>query len=245
MDEIISVQVVNMITQHQIQLLRLQQNNQIAAVMAMILYRRLRQRRRRQYWLRPWILRRPQFGYYENSMAERESHGNLRMEPVTFHELVQRLKPHWNLLATGRRLVADRSPISRRIISDQSPINRRTVADQTRNSRRLIADRSQQGCLISEPKCWWNQSATDRWLVGDCSATSKTIATSLRSESVAASLLCMFKRLAATNFVRRPISDLVATIIKLHCDFCNLSAIVIFLVAERSRRGRKLCGTGA
>ena len=51
--------------------------------------------------------------------------------------------------------------------------------------------------------------------------------------------------MAATNFVRRPISDLVATIIKLHRDFFNLSAIVIFLVAERSSRGRKLCGTGA
>ena len=44
MDEIISVQVVNMVTQQQIQLLRLQQNNQNAEVMAMVLYRRLRQR---------------------------------------------------------------------------------------------------------------------------------------------------------------------------------------------------------
>ena len=87
-----------------------------------------------------------------------------------------------------------------------------------------------------------DRSVTGRRLIGDFQ---KTIATSLRSESVAASHLCMFKRLAATNFVRRPISDLVATIIKLHRDFCNLSAIVIFLVAERLRRGRKLCGTGA
>ena len=37
MDEIISVQVVNMIRQQQIQLLRLQQHNQNAAVMALML----------------------------------------------------------------------------------------------------------------------------------------------------------------------------------------------------------------
>ena len=36
MDEIISVQVVNMIRQQQIQLLRLQQHNQNAAVMALM-----------------------------------------------------------------------------------------------------------------------------------------------------------------------------------------------------------------
>lgn len=81
------------------QLIRLQQINQQAAFMAVVLYRRIRQRRRRRYWIRPWIARRPQFGDFENLMAEleRESQGDfvayLRMEPAMFHELVQRLTP--------------------------------------------------------------------------------------------------------------------------------------------------------
>lgn len=74
-DQIISVQVVNMATQ---QLIRLQQINQQAAFMAVVLYRRIRQRRHRRYWIRPWIARRPQFGDFENLMAEleRESQGD-------------------------------------------------------------------------------------------------------------------------------------------------------------------------
>ena len=74
--------------------------------------------------------------------------------------------------------------------------------------------------------------------------STKIVAISWRSESVAASLLCLLKTLAATNCDRRPLGDLVATIIKLHRDFCKLFAIA-FLVADRARRGRKLCATGA
>ena len=185
-----------------------------------------------------------------------------------------RLKPPWNLSATGQspyhqwivadqlpnsrrsiaeqsptncRTVADQSPNSHRSIAEQSPINRRTVTDQLPNSHRPIAEQSpiNRGTVadwspIGRSKVARFQSQSvdeiDRRPIGDCSATDrrligdfqKTIATSLRSESVASILLCMFKRLAATNFVRRPISDLIATIIKLHRDFCNLSAIVIF-----------------
>ena len=120
MDEIISVQVVNMITQQQIQLLRTMMRTLWTLVIK-------------------WV-----------------GTANFR------RSIVARLKPPWNLSATGVRLVAD-----------QSPINRGTVADQSRNSRRLIADRSQKGCQISKPKCWWNPSATDRWLVGVWSATSR------------------------------------------------------------------------
>ena len=65
-----------MLTTEQLQLLRLQRVNQNAASVAMMVYRRLIRRRRRQYWLRPWISGRPQLGDYENLMAEleRESH---------------------------------------------------------------------------------------------------------------------------------------------------------------------------
>ena len=67
--------------------------------LVLLLYQRRRVRRRRQYWVRPWISRRPLFGAYENLMVEleRESHGDfknyLRMEPAMFHELLQRVTP--------------------------------------------------------------------------------------------------------------------------------------------------------
>ena len=43
-----------------------------------------------------------------------------------------------------------------------------------------------------------------------------------------ASLLCMLKRLAATDFVQRPIADLAAIFVKPCRELCNLSVIVIF-----------------
>ena len=53
----------------------------------------------------------------------------------------------------------------------------------------------------------------------------KTFATSRRSKSVKDGIMCILKRLAATNFDRRPIGDLCKT----SRDFCNLSVSVIFL----------------
>ena len=67
--------------------------------LVLLLYQRRRVGRRRQYWVRPWISRRPLFGAYENLMVEleRESHGDfknyLRMEPAMLHELLQRVTP--------------------------------------------------------------------------------------------------------------------------------------------------------
>ena len=55
-----------------------------------------------------------------------------------------------------------------------------------------------------------------------------TFATSRQLKSVAASLLCMLKRLATTDFVQQPIADLAATFVKPCHDLCNLSAIVNF-----------------
>ena len=59
-------------------------------------------------------------------------------------------------------------------------------------------------------------------LVGDWSATSKkNIATSLWSKWVTASLLCMFKRLAATNSYQQPLNDPVETYIRPYSNFGN------------------------
>ena len=61
-----------------------------------LLLRRAR-RRRRRFWVRTWLLRRPEYGQYENLMKELEMEDTsgfknfLRMEPAMFYELVQRL----------------------------------------------------------------------------------------------------------------------------------------------------------
>ena len=114
-------------------------------------------------------------------------------------------------------MTLNQSAISRRLIDDRSPTSRRLVADRSQRyfSQRLVADRS----------------AIGRRLVGDHLAT---YATSSRSNSVAASLLCMFKRQPATDFNRRLVGNF-----KNHFrDLCNRSAISVFvLVANQSRTG--------
>jgi len=56
-------------------------------------------RRRRRWWVRPWLTRRPLCGQYETLMAElrREHHGDfkafLHIEPQMFHELLVRVCP--------------------------------------------------------------------------------------------------------------------------------------------------------
>ena len=57
----ISLQVFKLLTTGQLQLLRLQRVKQNAAIVAMMVYRRLTKRRWRQYWLRPWTARRSLF----------------------------------------------------------------------------------------------------------------------------------------------------------------------------------------
>ena len=74
-------------------------------------------------------------------------------------------------------------------IRDQSPTS---DWSQPNLNRRLVADRS----------------PISRRLVGDYLATN---ATSSRSNSVAASLLCMFKRQLATDFNRRLVGDFKKT----------------------------------
>ena len=112
--------------------------------------------------------------------------------------------------ATGLRLIGDWLPSTRRHICNQvKPIGDQStlkpIRDQSPTSRRLVADRSQRNLsrrLVAD------QSLTSRRLVGDHLAT---YATSSRSNSVAASLLCMFKRQLATDFNRRLVSDFKKT----------------------------------
>ena len=90
---------------------------------------------------------------------------------------------HRNQSAISRRLVGDRSPTSRRLVADRSQrnLNRRLIANQSPTSRRLVEDHL------------------------------ATCATSWRSNSVAVSLLCMFKRQLATDFNRRLVGDFKKT----------------------------------
>ena len=61
--------------------------------------RHMTQRRRRRWWVRDWILRRPLFGQYETLMRELENeHASdfksyLRVEPALWQELLDRVGP--------------------------------------------------------------------------------------------------------------------------------------------------------
>ena len=113
---------------------------------------------------------------------------------------------HLNQSAISRRLVGDRSPTSRRLVTDRL---------QRNLSRRLVAD----------------QSPTSRRLVGNHLAT---YATSSRSNSVAASLLCMFKRQLATDFNWRLVGDLKKTFSR---PLQPLRDFNFFLVANQLQTG--------
>ena len=130
-------------------------------------------------------------------------------------------------------------------------------------SRRLVCDLSPEswhGLQVDDVCHAWkhvtlNQSAISCWLVGDWSPIGRsdilvgdwspinrrlvgdhlaTYATSSRSNSVAASLLCMFKRQLATDFNRRLVGDFKKTFsrpLQPLRDFCFI------LVANQSRTG--------
>ena len=106
--------------------------------------------------------------------------------------------------------IRDQSAIGRRLVGDRSPIDRSEFL-----SRRLVAD----------------QSLTSRRLVGNHLAT---YATPSRSNSVAASLLCMFKRQLATDFNRRLVGDLKKTFPRPLQPLCDFS---FFLVANQLQTG--------
>lgn len=66
-------------------------------------------RKKRRYWIRPWIDRRLEYGSYYTLMAEleREHQGDftnyMRMEPAMFYEVLQRLSPRITKMDTNWR----------------------------------------------------------------------------------------------------------------------------------------------
>lgn len=79
---------------------RYRYNLNLAALVALVAEEERRaELRRRRWWVRPWIARRPIYGQYEQLMNElrRESPADfksfLRVEPDLFLELVQRVGP--------------------------------------------------------------------------------------------------------------------------------------------------------
>jgi hypothetical protein len=90
--------------------LRMQQQQQSYLSGMLYLRRRKHQeRKRRQFWVRPWIERRAFYGNYENLIQEleRESRGDftnyMRMEPNMFHELLLRVAPRLTKRDTNYR----------------------------------------------------------------------------------------------------------------------------------------------
>jgi len=67
--------------------------------MMMILQRKKRKRRVKGFWVRPWITRRLEYGFYDRLMNELQSESPtdfknmLRIEPAIFQELTDRLTP--------------------------------------------------------------------------------------------------------------------------------------------------------
>lgn len=149
------------------QLIRLQQINQQAAFMAVVLYRCIRQRRRRRYWIRPWIARRPhqklvsevwkpcfalEPPFYFVRLSEpcclfesyrQNDFRTLTVFIVAGAVIVQWfLTPVYSLSATSCRSIADQSPTYQWSISDRSATHRRTVADRSPIGLGSIADQS-------------------------------------------------------------------------------------------------------
>jgi hypothetical protein len=60
---------------------------------------KVRRRARRRFWVKPWLLRRPQYGHYETLLAELlvEDHpgfqNHQRVSPELFQELLNRVGP--------------------------------------------------------------------------------------------------------------------------------------------------------
>ena len=115
-----------------------------------------------------------------------------------------------NHFAIDRRLI-DKALIDHRLIADQSQICRRYIA-------KILA------LFMMKPIA--AASETDLRLTHDLFETSRNQWNLWAAKLVAVSLLYMLKRQLATNLVRRPFGDLLATSIKPFRDLWDLSAIV-------------------
>ena len=85
---------------HMIVALIQQQNHNLLRLYQVLDRRRRRRRRRpRSVWVRGWIVRRMEFGLYDQLMVELRNedpcafHHFMRMPPAMFDELVERLRP--------------------------------------------------------------------------------------------------------------------------------------------------------
>ena len=90
----------------------IQQQNHNLFRLYQVLDRRRRRRRRglpRAVWVRGWIVRRMEFGLYDQLMVElrnedpRAFHHFMRMPPAMFDELVKRLRPRFTKPSTNFR----------------------------------------------------------------------------------------------------------------------------------------------
>ena len=74
---------------------------------------RRKQRRQRRWWCRPWLLRRPAFGQFEQLMVELRVEDPVafqtfvRFEPAMFQEMVDRLTPRISKIDTNFRKALD------------------------------------------------------------------------------------------------------------------------------------------
>ena len=102
------------------------------------------------------------------------------------------------------------------------------IRDRTPTSRRLVADRSQHNL---SRRLFADQSLTSRRLVGDHLATYATFS---RSNSVAASLLGMFKRQLATDFNRQLVGNFKKTFPR---SLQLLRYFSFFLIANQLQTG--------
>ena len=96
---------------HILALMMHNQNAQVVQLHRILAVRRRRRRRqRRRFWVRLWILRRPELGLYHRLMVELRNedptgfHNFMRMPPAMFDELVTRLTPRIEKQATNMRL---------------------------------------------------------------------------------------------------------------------------------------------
>ena len=87
------------------------ETERLEATFLVLVRRRLEKpkRKKRRYWIRPWIDRRLEYGSYYTLMAEleREHQGDftnyMRMEPAMFYEILQRLSPRITKMDTNWR----------------------------------------------------------------------------------------------------------------------------------------------
>jgi hypothetical protein len=83
-----------------LQLLILEEAKDHDAMLAVVARGRLQERqRRRRYWVKPWLTRRPLFGQYETLFQELDQQsagdyfGFIRMDRNVFAEVLQRVAP--------------------------------------------------------------------------------------------------------------------------------------------------------